>query len=377
MAHAYTPGLRVAPWTTIRKERRLPLTGEVLVSQGDQVDAEQIVARTELPGNVQPLKAASILGQHQQDLLEYMLKKEGEAVEKGEVIATAKSFFGLFKSHCFSPCEGTVESISTVTGQVIIREPPIPVQVDAYINGSVVEVVPNEGVVVETEGAFIQGIFGVGGEAFGVIRMATSSPEEELTEEHLEGDVAGTVLVGGSFIREPVLRKAAAEGVRAVVVGGLDAVDLQAFLGYDLGVAITGSEQLGVTLVVTEGFGRMSMAGRTFDLLGSFSGKRCSVNGATQIRAGVMRPEVVICLTQDEANQAAQQKTFDMAGGLQVGSPVRVIREPYFGQLGEVVGLPPELEQLESGAKVRVLKVRFGGETEAIVPRANVEMIER
>jgi hypothetical protein len=90
-----------------------------------------------------------------------------------------------------------------------------------------------------------------------------------------------------------------------------------------------------------------------------------------------MRPEVVISLTQDEANQAAQQKTFDMAGGLQVGSPVRVIREPYFGQLGEVVGLPPELEQLESGAKVRVLKVRFGGETEAIVPRANVEMIER
>ena len=42
-----------------------------MVKKGDSVTAEQVVARTELPGNVQPVKAASILGQHQQDLLEY------------------------------------------------------------------------------------------------------------------------------------------------------------------------------------------------------------------------------------------------------------------------------------------------------------------
>jgi hypothetical protein len=260
VAHAYTPGLRVTPWAKIRKERRLPLAGEVMVKVGDRVTAEQIVARTQLPGNVQPIKAASILGQHQQDLLDYMLKKEGEAVAKGESIATAKSFFGMFKSHCLSPCDGTIESISTVTGQVIIREPPIPVQVDAYVAGTVVEEIPQQGVVVETEGAFIQGIFGIGGEVFGTVHMACASPEEELTERHLQGDVAGKVLVGGSLVSEPVLRAAAARGVRAIVVGGLDAADLQRFLGYDLGVAITGSERLGVTVVVTEGFGRMAMA---------------------------------------------------------------------------------------------------------------------
>ncbi|MBD3237495.1 MAG: hypothetical protein GF330_12385 [Candidatus Eisenbacteria bacterium] len=376
MAHAYTPGLRVTPWTRIRKERRLPLAGEVLVSKGDRVDAEQIVARTELPGNVQPIKAASILGQHQSDLLEYMLKKEGDAVEKGEIIATAKSFFGLFKSHCHSPCDGTIESISTVTGQVIIREPPIPVQVDAYVDGEVTELIPDEGVVVETQGAFIQGIFGIGGEAFGKIRMAVEAPDQELTEAHLEGDVEDTVLVGGSLVREATLRKAAEQGVRAIVVGGLDAADLQSFLGYDLGVAITGSEHLGVTLVVTEGFGEMAMAERTFELLGQHDGRKCSANGATQIRAGVMRPEIVISLEEQQAEEAGG-KRYDMASGLQVGSPVRVIRAPYFGGLGEVTELPPELTQVESGAKVRILKVRFRDGTEAVVPRANVEMIER
>ncbi|MBM3316220.1 MAG: hypothetical protein FJY75_00035 [Candidatus Eisenbacteria bacterium] len=375
MAHAYTPGLRVTPWTTILKERRLPLAGEVLVAQGDQVSADQIVARTDLPGNVQPIKAASILGQHQQDLLDYMLKKEGEAVSKGEAIATAKSFFGLFKSHCLSPCDGTIESISTVTGQVIIREPPIPVQIDAYISGEVVEVIPRQGVVVRTEGAFIQGIFGIGGETHGDVHMAVSSPDEELAEKHFAGDVAGKVVVGGSLVTERVLRVAVQRGARAVVVGGFDAADLQRFLGYDLGVAITGSEQLGTTLVVTEGFGRMAMAERTFTLLGQHDGRYCSVNGATQIRAGVMRPELVISMTAQEQG-TRQQKAFDMAEGLRVGSPVRVIRSPYFGRLGTVTELPPALIEVESGAKVRILKVRLEAGEEAVVPRANVEMIE-
>lgn len=375
MAHAYTPGLRVTAWSKIQKERRLPLSGEVLVKKGDHIKAEDVVARTELPGNVQPIKAASILGQHQADLMEYMLKTEGDAVQKDEIIATAKSFFGLFKSHCKSPCDGTIESISTVTGQVIIREPPIPVQVEGYIDGEVIDVIPNEGVIVETEGAFVQGIFGIGGEVHGEIKMACQSATEELTEQHLEGDVAGKVLVGGAKVSMAVLKKAVERKVTAIVVGGLDAADLKNFLGYDLGVAITGSEHLGLTLVVTEGFGKMAMAGRTFELLGRFDGKKCSVNGATQIRAGVLRPEIVISLGADDASAA--EKTFSMSQGLQVGSPVRVIRAPYFGGLGEVVDLPPELEVVESGASVRVLKVRFLDGSEGVVPRANVEMIER
>ncbi|MFB3909147.1 MAG: hypothetical protein ACE15D_12170 [Candidatus Eisenbacteria bacterium] len=372
MAHAYTPGLRVTERTRILKVRRLPLKGQVVVKKGDKVQAETVVARTDLPGNVQPVKAASILGVAQQDLREFMLKKEGDQVAKDEVIATSKSFFGLFKSHCRSPVEGTVESISDVTGQVIIREPPIPVQVEAYIDGVVGEVMPGEGVVVEAEGAFLQGIFGVGGETVGQLQIVVPSPDVELTEAHLKPEHAGKVVVGGSLIRIPALRRAIQLGVKAVVVGGLDDQDLRSLLGYDLGVAITGQESIGATIVVTEGFGAMTMARRTFDLLGRFEGKKVSVNGATQIRAGVMRPEIVIPMSGEKASAAREVAN----EGLAIGSPVRVIRMPYFGRLGEVVGLPPELQKLETEAKVRVLKVRFDGGEEAVLPRANVEMIE-
>ncbi|MFH1569430.1 MAG: hypothetical protein ABIL09_15650, partial [Gemmatimonadota bacterium] len=52
MAHAYTPGLRVTRYTALRRDRRLPMKGQVLVAVGEAVRRDQVVARTELPGNV-------------------------------------------------------------------------------------------------------------------------------------------------------------------------------------------------------------------------------------------------------------------------------------------------------------------------------------
>ncbi|MEO0263977.1 MAG: hypothetical protein ABIM17_01840, partial [candidate division WOR-3 bacterium] len=167
MAHAYTPGLKVTRKTILRKERRLPLPGEVIVKVGDKVKAEDIVAKTELPGNVQPINVAGLLSIAPQEIESVMLKKVNDFVKKGEPIAESKSFFGLFKNSVTSPVDGIIESISNITGQVILREPPIPITVNAYIDGEVKEVIPNEGVVVETVASFIQGIFGIGGETIG------------------------------------------------------------------------------------------------------------------------------------------------------------------------------------------------------------------
>jgi transcription antitermination factor NusG len=157
------------------------------------------------------------------------------------------------------------------------------------------------------------------------------------------------------------------------VVGGFDDKDLRDFLGYDLGVAITGSEELGITLVVTEGFGQIDMAEKTFNLLKRFEGILALANGATQIRAGVIRPEVIIPLEKKVAKTKEAQ--FEQEG-LSVGSPVRVIRSPYFGRLGKVAGLPVPLQKLESESHARVLEVEFEDGKRAVVPRANVEMIE-
>jgi hypothetical protein len=374
MAHAYTPGLTVTRMATLRRERRLPIPGQVLVKQGERISAEKVVARTELPGNVQTVNVANLLGVPPEDVARSMLKREGEAITKGELIAQSKSFFGIFSSKVTAPVTGSVETISQVTGNVILREPPIPLDVNAYVSGEVMEVLPAQGVVVETRGAFVQGIFGIGGETHGKLVMAVARPEEELDQAALTrvgGAARGAVLVGGSQIHRDTLKAAVAAGVRGVVVGGFSDRDLRDFLGYDLGVAITGHEEIGITLMVTEGFGRMPMAKRTFDLLSSLAGQEASMNGATQIRAGVQRPELIVPSASTARDDQAQVHT----GGIEIGTPIRIIREPYFGRLGTVSELPSELQPLETEARVRVLEVDLGGER-VVLPRANVEMIE-
>ena len=373
MAHAYTPGLKVLQRTTVDKERRLPLKGEVLVEAGKTVAPDDIVARTHLPGNVQMVNIANLLNIDAQDIAEVMLVKIGSKIKEGELLAETKGLFGFFKSSAASPVDSVLESISDVTGQVVLREAPIPVEIDAYMNGKVASVLEEEGVVVTANAVFIQGIFGIGGENRGELRVLVDNRDDELTPEMITVDVKGAVIVGGSFISLEAYKKAISVGAAAVVAGGFNYHDLEDVLGYTLGVAITGSEDLGTSLILTEGYGRIPMGNRSFELLQQHNGKFTSVNGSTQIRAGVIRPEIVIPLTADDSKEAKSDK--DTTSGISAGSLVRVIRAPYFGDIGTVVSLPSELQQMESETMVRVAEVESGGET-LVIPRANLEMVE-
>ena len=373
MAHAYTPGLKVLHHAKVEKNRRLPIKGKITKQVGDLLKPGDVVATTDLPGNVQMLKIANLLNIGPADVPDVMLVKEGDKVDKGQMIAETEGLFGYFKSDVKSPIDGTVEAISDVTGQIVMREAPIPVEVDAYMSGTVKEIIPDEGVIVEADAAFIQGIFGIGGESRGTMEILVDNREQELTTDLLNESHKGKIVVGGSFVSLETYKKALSLQIAGIVVGGFNYYDLEEILGYTLGVAITGSEDLVTSLIVTEGFGNIRMGSRTFDLLNKENGKFVSINGATQIRAGVIRPEIVIPLQQSEIPETTVHKSDDR--GIGEGSLVRIIRAPYFGKMGEVVSLPPELQQMESETMVRVAEVKIDNDVLSI-PRANLEMVE-
>lgn len=369
-AHAYTPGLKIKKAILVRKVRRLPIFGEVFVKKGEQVDFNTEIAQTMVPGDPQIINAAAVLGVEKEDLPSYMKKKIGDKIIKGEKIAEIRMFFGLSKAFVLSPFVGYIENISDVSGQITVRENPIPVSIDAYIKGKVIEVIENEGAIIETNAAFVQGIFGVGGEAHGDIKILSDDPEIILTEDLITPDCKGKILVGGSLVTKEALHKAVEFEVSGIVSGGIKDTDLEELLGYEIGVAITGQEDIGITLIITEGFGRMAINPRTLELLKEFNGKRASMSGVTQIRAGVIRPEVII------PHEEAEQEEETISIGMTLGTPIRVIREPYFGAIGKVVSLPVKLQELESESMVRVVEVEFEDGKRAIVPRSNVEIIE-
>jgi hypothetical protein len=361
--------------TVLHKVRRLPLPGQIHVQAGDLVTATQVVAATQLPGSVSTLNVAREMNCQPNEVPGVMLKQAGDVVTPGEIIAESRAMWGLFHSYVRSPLSGVIEAVSEVTGQVLVRGEPTPVNLEAYVDGRVLEVRGQEAVVIACACAYLQGIFGLGGETYGPLRMLCQSPEDPLAASSLDDTCAGQVVVGGAFADLTTLRRAIEVKAAAVVVGGVSDSAVDALLGYHLGVAVTGHESLGLTLVVTEGFGRIPMAQRSFDLLGQHAGQRASISGATQIRAGVIRPEVIISRSGEAVGEGELPVAGD--GALEVGGPIRLIREPYFGLLGTVAGLPEELQQIESEARVRVLVARLQDGREVTVPRANVELIEQ
>jgi len=373
MAHAYTPGLKVLQHSKVIKERRLPIKGEVHKNIGDMVEADEIVAETKLPGNVHMLKVANRLNIAPGDINDVLSKNEGDSVEEGELIAETQGLFGFFKTSFHSPISGKIESISDVTGQIVIREKPLPVEVDAYVSGRVSEIIKDEGVTVESDAAYVQGIFGIGGEARGDLEIVSGSRDSELTIEDIKESHSGKIIVGGSFLGLDAYKKALKLKVRGIVVGGFNYYDLEEVLGYRLGVAITGTENLDTSLVVTEGYGNIKMSERTYNLLKLHDGKFVSINGATQIRAGVIRPEIVIPLEKSEISDVIGSKEENL--GIEIDSLVRVIRAPFFGKIGKVVDLPPDLKRMESETMVRVAEIQIDDEN-IVVPRSNLEMLQ-
>ena len=89
----------------------------------------------------------------------------------------------------------------------------------------------------------------------------------------------------------------------------------------------------------------------------------------------MIRPEVIVPLDLPPASANSSDEN-DTSGQLSVGTPIRIIREPYFGLLATVTVLPSELVQVESETLVRVLHAQLTTGSHVTVPRANVEIIQ-
>ena len=282
---------------SVRKIRRIPTQGDVLVAKGDVVEPETVLARgTVVNPDIREVKVYARLRVDPEQVARHMLKEEGDQVKKDEVIAIARSFFGRFTKVCRSPMEGTIEVFSKRAGRVLIRGKPIPVEIRAHIPGRITEIIPEEGAIVETQASIVRGVFGVGGEVHGELVFAVENPGEPLTTEVLSSDQEGRVLVGGSFTTLDAMRKAAKIGVGGIITGGVDQKDLTEFLGGEIGMGVTGGESGVTTLIITEGFGIYPMNQETFRLLKSYEGRKVSIDGTTQIRQRMLRPEVIIPL---------------------------------------------------------------------------------
>ncbi|MBL7661579.1 hypothetical protein JNK13_02390 [bacterium] len=376
MSSAYTPGLSISRAAAITRRRELPLPGQILVKVGDLVEAEQSVLSAETPGELVIVRVAEEFATAPTEIAQFVTVSVGSFVKQGEIIAQRTGLFGLYSDLIKAPISGTIEYISTANGHVGVRGPADRVTVSAYISGRVCQIENDSAVEIEAHCALLQGVFGIGGERTGEILALKDSASTVLTAKALaqsSASLAGKIIVGGASFDCGAIEFARDAGARGIITGSADIQTLEKAFNLKISAAVTGNEDTSLSFMVTEGFGQLNLAQRVLNLALEFNGQPASINGTTQVRAGAVRPELLIATQAPNANQRIQT----ISTALDLGSKIRSIRAPYFGLVGTVTDLPADPLRIETGAEVRVAHVLFQGRANPVViPRANLELVD-
>ncbi len=353
------------------KEYESPTDGiiEDISGKSGRVVVREVFGKEEPPVD---FDVAFDLGCKPRDLQKFMLTKVGDEVKRGEIIAKKGEAAAYYTRNSKAPVSGVVTNMNFQSGFVTIARPFKQVVVRAYLKGKVGALIPKRGAVVEVPGIRLTGIFGVGRERYGELKILVDGPGDVLDEDRITPDCEGKILVGGSMATNAAIKKSVEVGARGMIAGTASYLNVIQSLGVKLGVGITGQEDIVMTLILMEGFGRLDMRAEAFETLKALEGRLACLNGATQIRAGAIRPEIVVPFPDYAGDHAKQELIYE---DLIMDLEVRVINDPYFGSRGKIVDLPREPQLIETECKTPVALVRLTDGRTVTVPRANLEIL--
>jgi len=342
--------VRFSPSAQIVRRRLLAVPGEVTAQVGDQVEADDIVARALIDGQLRSLDLARGLQVSARAVSHYVRVSEGDRLAAGDLVARRGVLPG--RRELRSPWSGTVRGLCD--GCLFVREEPREVQLRAYLPGRVVEQYPERGIAIQASGALVRGIWGSGHEGYGILAIRTQAPGDELLWNAFGLCYRGTIVVGG-ILRDPrVLRRASHFRLSGLVIGSI-APDL---------MPLAAAVQL--PIVVTEGLGDTPMAGPVFDLLRQHHGRRAAICGPQG--GGQSGPELVIPLPGDGPLALVP------AQAIEPGDIVRLTRPPFMGAIARVMTLPGRPQETAIGTHADGAEVRLQDGRRAFVPYVNMEL---
>jgi uncharacterized protein (TIGR01319 family) len=244
------------------------------------------------------------------EIKRYVNREIGDFVQKGQTIAsktTGNSVKDLFNSmfesktdrhetmvkaaghHFTFRCTSTgyITDIDTEKGTVTVQYKSKPEVLKAFVNGKVIATHSDISLDIKVNGSYANCIIGFGGENYG--KLTFSYDGQNISENH-----EGNIVVFTVPVTRQILESARLFKVKGVIAPSIPNKDWVEFYGSEIGVAVTGKENIGFTLMLTEGFGRKEMNEDYREFFRQNEGRIASLNGRTQIRAGVIRPRVII-----------------------------------------------------------------------------------
>jgi hypothetical protein len=354
----YYPEQRhMLPLTLIRRERVLPEgagDAQLETSIGARVGLKDVLVRGAYPAAVHVLDGVALLKlRRAAELTDCLQVMVGDHVTQGQVIGRRR------RRKLLAPVDGLVVLIEH--GRVLIEEEPQPVEVTAGVNGQVLEVDPARGVLVETYGALLQGVWGNGKRALGSLRFEPNAGLDSA------GDALGIQYRGAIVVSKRRLKAAGIALMETQGIAGLIVPSMEADL-IELAARAPGP------ILLTEGFGTARLNPSILQFLTEFEGKQATLDAARPALTTLNRPEVILTVPLPSVDRPAPPLVHLT---LQTGMPVRVMRSDGSSITGQITGLPDEPQVLENGLQVSCATVELITGERAAVPLANIEVFGR
>jgi len=349
------PEQRLASRARIVRVRVLPPPAQVLVGVGAAVGPDAIVAQARQDGELRAVDIAGALRVSPREVRALLVVQEGQWLVAGAILAEKRSLFGR-PQVAWAPIGGTVDSLRD--GRLYMRGDPRLLLRRAHLPGIVTGVLPQRGVVLESFGLLVTGVWGAGGEARGPLRVDSSADGALLRPESITRDLRGAILLGGTIEDAATLHRSRALGIAGLVVPSLSP---------DVVGAVT---ETGLPVLCVHGYGRLPLAPAIRDALVARAGAMVCLSGTNA--DACYGPELIVPLGQTgETNALA---TEDRPADL-LGAVVRLTRIPHAGAIGRVIALPSVAPEAESDLPGQAVEVRLEDGRRVTVPMRNVELL--
>ncbi len=352
--------------------RPFAATGQLDVEEGQQVTWDTPLGSFPPSQRLRNVRVETSEG----TIIATVLVEKGKKVKRGEVLAYYSYLFGLGYTEYIAPCDGEVVNVSDMLGIISIKE--APVSLPSHVPGHVKRADDALGVWVQSLGDALYGATGVGHGRSGLLDVRVSEPGEVLPPSAVEPEHAGAVIVTAGVATRELLDACLRYRVAGVVAGGVsydtfdwykgltDSLDWDEFLArYWVRDAIKPEKapsplEIAPVLVVTEGYGDLSMGQDALDLLKKHRNKRVFVDGSDG-NACVFVPL--------EIPRGEQEKAETLAAG--AGDPVTVLRASGERVSGVLVDPQQREVTMDNGLSALCVKVKVGEGVEE-VPLLNV-----
>ena len=342
---------------TVRVSRQLTRNGSVMVYPGQITDPMTRIARRKIfrkHFTVNPTEALELDAGAK--LRDYLLINEGDFVSVNENIAQRNDR----KSRILT-AKRSGRFLGISAGTLVFESDDEDLEsVLAGFPGKVAEVVPNRGAFLETEGAYIRGIWGNGHIGQGIILTLDDIEHDGVfTAASLSMAMSGAVIYAHTCYDADVLSSVAKQSPGGLIFGALPA-DL-------LPVAAS----LPFPVVVTDTIGNGRIGSPIYSLLGENIIK-CAYLYSEGPRGNLPGGSEII-IPQDMGFSAQMRIPTD----IEVGSRVRILDGYYNGEIGYVTEvLAPGNNTNGNTEQIgECVRICIDENTETVLPLNNVELL--